>query len=123
MGINIVMKLYEITCPLNTYIARIRLKDGAIVTATERTESLAFARQIFHHKFGQNNVYSVSEWNEQVGAVEEAIQTLTAPQLQVKALSQQQLKLKQQKRQLQAAQAMAKAQAKVRDANKAVGSA
>lgn len=117
------MKLYEITSPLKTYIGRVKLKSGSTVTATERTESLTFARQLFQHKFGDNNVYSVSELTEHLNELGEGTQTLTPQQLQVQALTQQETKIKQQKKQLQAKQAMAMAQEKMRVASKAVTSA
>ena len=120
MAINSYMKLYEITSPLRTYIARVKLKNGATVTATERTESLYFATQRFKHKFGDNNVYGVSEVNEQVNEIEEGTQKLTPQQLQVKALADKAKQATQQKKQLQARQAMLKAQEKMSDANKAV---
>lgn len=123
VAINSCMKLYEITSPLRTYIARVKLKNGSVVTATERTESLYFATQIFKHKFGDNNVYGVTELHEQVNELGEGTKTLSASELQVKALADQETKLKQQKKQLQARQAMAKAQEKMREANKAVTSA
>jgi len=112
------MKLYEITSPIKTYIARVKLKNGATVTATERTESLSYARQIFQHKYGDRNVFNVSELNEQVTEVEEGTKTLTSQQLQVKALSDKAKQFTQQKKQLQARQTMAKAQEQMRDANK-----
>lgn len=123
MCINRCMKLYEITSPLKTYIGRVKLKSGSTVTATERTESLTFARQLFQHKFGDNNVYSVSELTEHLNELGEGTQTLTPQQLQVQALTQQETKIKQQKKQLQAKQAMAMAQEKMRVASKAVTSA
>ena len=112
------MKLFEITSPIKTYIARVKLKNGATVTATERTESLNYARQIFQHKYGDRNVFNVSELNEQVTEIEEVTKTLTPQQLQVKSLADQEAKYKKQKEQLQARQTMAKAQEKMRDANK-----
>jgi hypothetical protein len=111
------MKLFEITSPTKTYIARVKLKNGATVTATERTESLSYARQIFQHKYGDRNVFNVSELSERLNEIDEGTQTLTAQQLQVKSLADQEKKIKQQKKQLQARQAMAKAQEKMRDAN------
>ena len=117
------MRLYEVTAPIKTYIARVRLKNGATVTATERTESLTFARQLFQHKFGDGNVFSVSELSEHLNEIEEATQTLTPQQLQVKALADKAKQATEQKKQLQARQAMQKAQEKMRDANKAVTSA
>lgn len=112
------MKLYEITSPIKTYIARVKLKNGSTVTATERTESLSYARQIFQHKYGDRNVFSVSELNEQISEIEEGTKTLTPQQLQVKSLADQEAKYKKQKEQLQARQGLAKAQAKVREVNK-----
>ena len=120
--INKHMKLYEITSPLRTYIARVKLKNGSTVTATERTESLYFATQLFKQKFGDNNVYGVTEVNEQVNELGEGTETLTPQQLQVKALADKAKQATQQKKQLQARQAMLKAQEKMRDANKAVAS-
>lgn len=112
------MRLHEFTTPLKTFIARVKLKNGATVTATERTESLSYARQIFQHKYGNNNVFNVSELNEQVTEIEEGTKTLTPQQLQVKSLADQEAKYKKKKEQLQARQTMAKAQEKMRDANK-----
>jgi hypothetical protein len=112
------MRLHEFTTPLKTFIARVKLKNGSTVTATERTESLNYARQIFQHKYGDRNVFSVSELNERVNEIEEGTKTLTPQQLQVKSLADQEAKYKKQKEQLQARQTMAKAQEKMRDANK-----
>lgn len=117
------MRLHEVTSPIKTYIARVKLRNGATVTATERTESLYFATQIFKHKFGDNNVYGVTELHEQVNELEEGTEILTPQQLQVKALADKAKQATAQKKQLQARQAMAKAQEKMRDANKAVTSA
>ncbi len=116
------MKIYEITSPIKTYIARVKLKNGATVTATERTESLSYARQIFQHKYGDNNVFNVSELNERVNEIEEGTKTLSPQELQVKALADKAKQATEQKKQLQARQAMEKAQEKMRDANKAVAS-
>ncbi len=112
------MRLYEITSPIKTFIARVKLKNGSTVTATERTESLSYARQIFQHKYGDNNVFNVTELNEQVNEIEEGTETLTPQQLQVKALADKAKQINQQKKQLQARQTMAKAQQQMRDANK-----
>jgi len=116
------VRLHEITNSLKTYIARVKLKNGATVTATERKESLYFATQIFKHKYGENNVYAVAELNEQVNEIEEGTETLTSQQLQVKALADKAKQAIQQKKQLQARQSMLKAQQKMRDANKAIAS-
>jgi hypothetical protein len=110
------MRLHEFTTPIKTFIARVKLKNGSTVTATERTESLNCARQIFQHKFGDKNVFSVSEVKDSV--IDEGTKTLSSQELQVKSLADQETKIKQQKKQLQARQAMANAQAKMRDATK-----
>jgi phage shock protein A len=108
------MKLHEFATPLKTFIARVRLKNGSIAIATERTESLSYARMLLHHKFGNSNVFSVTEIRDSV--IDEATQTLSTQQLQVKSLSDQEAKIKQQKKQLVAKQAMSKAQEKMRQA-------
>ena len=110
------MRIHEFTNPLKTFIARVKLKNGMSVTATERTESLSYARQIFQHKYGDRNVFSVSEVKESV--IDEATKTLSSQELQVKSLADQEAKIKQQKKQLLARQALSKAQAKMRDATK-----
>ena len=110
------MRIHEFTTPLKTFIARVKLKNGATVTATERTESLSYARQIFQHKFGDRNVFSVSEVKDSV--IDEATKTLSSQELQVKSLADQENKIKRQRKQLLARQALAKAQAKMRDATK-----
>lgn len=109
------MKLFEITSPIKTYTARVKLKNGSTVTATERTETLNFARQIFQHKFGDKNVFSVTEVKDSV--IDEGTKTLSSQELQVKSLADQETKLKQQKKQLLARQALTKAQEKMRQAS------
>jgi hypothetical protein len=109
------MRLHEFATPLKTFIARVKLKNGSIVIATERTESLSYARLLFQHKFGDSNVFSVTEVRESV--IEEGTKTLSSQELQVKSLADQEAKIKQQKKQLLAKQAMSKAQEKMRQAN------
>ena len=105
------MRLHEVTSsPTKTYIAIVKLRNGATVTATERTASLYFATQIFKHKFGDNNVYGVTEVIEQVNELGEGTETLTPQQLQVKALADKAEDYKQQEKALKARQQMAKAQ-------------
>lgn len=111
------MRLHEVTSPIKTYIARVKLRNGATVTATERTESLYFATQIFKHKFGDSNVYGVTEVNEQVNELGEGTETLTPQQLQVKALSDKAEEYKQQEKALKARQQIEKAQKKLMTAH------
>lgn len=114
------MRLYEFSSKIKTYIARVKLKNGSTVTSTERTESLSYARQIFQHKYGDRNVFSVSELNERLNEIEEGTKTLSSQELQVKSLADQAAKFKKQKEQIVARQSLAKAQAKLRDANKTI---
>jgi hypothetical protein len=104
------MKLYEITSPIKTYIARVKLNNGSTVTATERTESLSFARQIFQHKYGDNNVFNVSELIEQVNEIEEGTKTLSSQELQVKSLADKAKSYNQQAKMLKLRQKLAKDQ-------------
>jgi hypothetical protein len=110
------MRIHEFATPLKTFIARVKLKNGSTVIATERTESLSYARMLFQYKFGDKNVFSVTEVKNSV--IDEGTKTLSSQELQVKSLADQETKIKQQKKQLQARQTMAKAQEKMRDANK-----
>ena len=113
--INMFMKLFEITSPLRTYIARVRLKNGSFVTVTEKTESLFFARQIFIHKFGDRNVFSVAEIVST--HVDESSEVLSPQQLQVKSLSDKAKSYNQQAKLLKARQKLAKAEDNLRKAN------
>ena len=108
--INRCMKLYEITSPIKTYIARVKLKNGSTVTATERTESLSYARQIFQHKYGEKNVFNVSELNERVNEIEEGTKTLSSQELQVKSLADKAKSYNQQAKMLKLRQKLAKDQ-------------
>ena len=101
------MKLHEVTSPIKTYIARVRLNNGVTVTATERTESLTYARLIFQHQYGVKNVLSVSEL---VVVMDEATKTLSPQELQVKSLSDKAKSYNQQAKILKARQKLAKAE-------------
>ncbi len=109
------MRFHEFKTPLKTFIAKVKLKNGSTVTASERTDSLNSARMLFQHKFGDKNVFSVTEVKDSV--IDEGTKTLSSQELQVKSLADQEAKLKQQKKQLVARQALTKAQAKMRDAS------
>ena len=109
------MRIHEFTTPLKTFMARVKLTNGASVIATERTDSLNSARMLFQHKFGDKNVFSVTEVKDSV--IDEGTKTLSSQELQVKSLADQEAKLKQQKKQLVARQALTKAQEKMRQAS------
>ena len=106
--INISMRLYEFSTPLKTFMAKVKLKNGSTVTATERTDSLNSARMIFHHMFGDKNVFSVAEVKDIV--IDEGTKTLSSQELQVKSLADKAEDYKQQEKALKARQQMAKAQ-------------
>jgi hypothetical protein len=112
------MRLHEFTTPIKTFIARVKLKNGTTVLATERTDSMSSARMLFHHKFGDKNVFSVTEVKDTV--IDEGTKTLSSQELQVKSLADQETKLKQQKKQLLATQALTKAQEKMRQASQPI---
>ena len=102
------MKLFEITSPIKTYIATVKLKNGCTVIATERTESLNFARQIFQHKFGNKNVFSVTE--VKVSLIDEGTKTLSPQELQVKSLADKAKSYDHQTKMMKARQKLAKSQ-------------
>lgn len=112
------MRLSEFTSPFKIFTARVKLNNGSTVTATERTDSVNSARLLFQHKFGEKNVFSVTEVKDSV--IDEGTKTLSSQELQVKSLADQEAKLKQQKKQLVARQAMQKAQEKMRQASQAI---
>ena len=70
---------------------------------------------LFQHKFGDKNVFSVTEVKDSV--IDEDTKALSSQELQVKSLADQEAKLKQQKKQLVARQALNKAQEKMRKAS------
>ncbi len=112
------MRLHEFTSPLKTFIAKVKLKNGSTVTASERTDSLNSARMLFQHKFGDKNVFSVTQVSDSV--IDEGTKTLSSQELQVKSLADQEAKLKQQKKQLVARQSLTKAQEQLRQASQPI---
>lgn len=110
------MRINEFTNTLKTYTARVKLNNGSWVKTSVEAENSSQAMQLLKHLY--ISVSSVSELTEQQDELDEAIATKTPQQLQVKSLADQEAKYKKQKEQLQARQTMAKAQEKMRDANK-----
>ena len=104
------MRLHEFTTPLKTFIAIVKLKNGSTVIATERTESVSYARMLFQHKFGDKNVFSVSELNASVNEIEEGTKTLSSAELQVKSLADKAKGYNQQAKMLKLRQKLAKDQ-------------
>ncbi len=107
------MRINEFTNTLKTYRASVKLNNGAWVRTSVEAENSSYATQLLKHMY--LSVSSVTELTED--ALDEATATKTPQQLQVQSLADQEKKINQQKKQLQARQAMANAQEKMRDAN------
>jgi hypothetical protein len=73
---------------------------------------------LLHKLYGSGNVSSLSESSTEFDYAGAGTKVLSAGELQIKSLANQETKIKQQKKQLVARQALAKAQAKMRDASK-----
>ncbi len=112
------MRINEFTNTLKAYTASVKLNNGAWVRTSVEAENSSHATQLLKHLY--LSVSSVTELAE--NGLDEATATKTPLQLQVKALADKAKQFNQQKKQLQARQAMAKAQEKMLDANKAVAS-
>jgi phage shock protein A len=107
------MKINEIANTLKTYRASVKLNNGAWVKTSVEAENSCHATQLLKHLY--LSVSSVAELTHE-DELDEATATKTPQQLQVQSLADQEKKIKQQKKQLQARQAMANAQKKMRDA-------
>ena len=115
--INTCMKIAEVTNPLKTYIATVRVNGTAHKTSI-KADSSNSARLLLLRLYGQGNVASVVVEGDELAEAGTGTQVMDAGEQQVKALADQARRLAQQKRQLQARQAMARAQERLRHANK-----
>ena len=91
--------------------------NGTSIKTSITAENSTHARLLIQKLYGAANVSNLSEASE----LEEAgagTKVMSASELQVKSLADQEVKIKQQKKQLQARQALTKVQAKMRDASK-----
>jgi hypothetical protein len=59
LGINIHMRITEVTQPMPSFKARIRIKAFTVTTAVS-AESLTQARQLLQYLYGTDNVLSIS---------------------------------------------------------------
>ena len=114
--INTCMKIAEVTNPLKTYIATVRVNGAAIKTSVQADSSNA-ARLLLLRLYGTGNVTVVTAGGADLREAG-ADQSLDAGEQQVKALADQARRIAQQKRQLQARQGMARAQERLRQASK-----
>jgi len=107
------MRLYEFCSKLNCFTATLRVK-GVVVKTNIEVDSLAQARAMLSHIFGQSNVLNVVQlaMNEQGNGVK----TLSADELKVQNLAQQREKYAKAEKQEKARQSLAKAQQRMRDA-------
>ena len=102
--INTCMKISEISHPLQTFIATVRVVlPHTCITA--RTIALAdnfmSAKAILAKTYGANNVLSVSQISQEC-VIDEATKTLSAAELQVKSMSDRAKQLNQQAKQVKA---------------------
>jgi hypothetical protein len=120
------MKINEVTHIPQTYVATVRvvLRDSNVTARTTiRADTVQQAKLMLTRIYGDGNVLYINQVMSEDDEVTEGTKTLSPQQLQVKALADKAKQATEQKKQLQARQAMAKAQEKMRDANKAVTSA
>ena len=116
------MLITEITNIPQTYLATVRvvLRDSRMTARTTVTaDTLPQARAMLTHIFGDGNVLNITQVMAEDEEVTEATKTLSPQELQVKALADKAKQATQQKKQIQARQAIAKAQEKMRIASAA----
>ena len=106
------MKISEISHPLSTFIATVRVVTRS-TTVTARTTIIAdtfmSAKAMLAKTYGAENVLSLSQvTNETV--IDEQTKTLSPNELQVKSMSDRAKQLTQQAKQLRARQSLQKAQ-------------
>lgn len=107
------MRFMEFISSVKSFTATIRVK-GVVVKTNIEVESLAQARAMLSHIFGQSNVLNVvqSAMNEQGNGMK----TLSADELKVQNLAQQREKYAKAEKQEKARQSLVKAQQRMRDA-------
>ncbi len=111
------MRLYEFSTPLKIYVARVRLANGQTVVASAQTTSLAYARSIFIHIYGDKNVFSIQEHAQAIKELEETVKVVSPQEQQVKAMAQQAKQMNQQAKMMKAKQSVAKAKMNLQKAS------
>ena len=115
--LNTHMRFSQFSSHQHKYKITIRVIDGSqsmTVNLTLEVDGISQARFVASKLFGAKNVVSVSEIrNEFI----ESTETLTADQLKIKSLQDQQKKFNDLAKREKARQQLAKAQAKVREVN------
>ncbi len=113
------MLINEVISGLKTFIATVRVKNGASVTTVKtavHAEGQMQARAILVRVFGESNVFAVLE-SQQMTETEGGTKTLSASELRVKSLADQAKKLQQQAKQERASQSLDKAQKRMMKAS------
>lgn len=109
------MRFSQFSSYLHKYKVTVRVIDGSqsmTVNLTLEIDGISQARLVASKLFGSKNVVSVSEIrNEFI----ESTETLTADQLKIKSLQDQQKRFSELAKREKARQQLAKAQAKVRE--------
>lgn len=111
------MKINEITSTLKTYVGTVKVNGTSIKTSIT-AESSTHARMLLQRLYGTGNVSSLTESLTELEEHGAETEVMDAGELQVKSLADKAKQITQQKKQLQASQALAKAQKKMRDASK-----
>lgn len=115
------MHIHEITRRLETFIATVRVENGLdVVTARTavHADGVVEARAILARIYGEGNVLSVLEAQQQMTETDGGTKTLSAGELRVKSLADQATKLRNQAKQERARQSLDKAQKRMAKANR-----
>ena len=109
------MRIDEVTNPLKTFLAQIRVQ-GSTARTTIQADSLSQARAMLAHVYGQANVMSVTQMAEATNETA-TIKPQTPVQARVKSLGDQAASLKKQEKVARAQIALKRAQARMQKAH------
>jgi len=119
------MRIDEVTNPLKTFLAQIRVQ-GSTARTTIQADSLSQARAMLAHVYGQVNVMSVTQMASMTSEISlsgkptnetATIKPETPAQARVKSLGDQAANLKKQQKVARAQIGLKKAQARMAKAN------
>ena len=109
------MRIDEVTNPLKTFLAQIRVQ-GSTARTTIQADGLSQARAMLAHLYGQGNVMSVTQMASTTNETA-TIKPETAAQARVKSLADQAANLKKQEKVARAQIGLKNAQARMAKAN------
>jgi hypothetical protein len=109
------MLISEVTNPLKTFLAQIRVQ-GSTARTTIQADSFSQARAMLAHIYGQVNVMSVTQMAEATNETA-TIKPETPAQARVKSLADQAASLKKQEKVARAQIGLKNAQARMQKAN------